>query len=117
MNVSQVKACCAALPGGEASMHGAPANILSYKVKGKKYAYFKTSAPEKWRFSIRVTPQWFLELTDQPGIKPARFMGRFHWVTIVEVAEIDEAYLRQLIQYSYDKAVSGLSKKLQNEIV
>lgn len=117
MNVSQVKAWCAALPCGEVSLHGAPANILSYKVKGKKYAYFKTSSPEKWRFSIRVTPQWFLELTDQPGIKPARFMGRFHWVTIVEVAEIDEAYLRQLIQYSYDKAVSGLSKKLQNEIV
>ncbi len=117
MNISQLKTWCRALPGSDESLHGAPANILTYKVKGKKFAYFKTSSPEKWRFSIRVTPQWFLELTDQEGIKPARFMGRFHWVTIVDVEEFNEEYLRQLIQYSYDKAVSGLSKKMQREIV
>ena len=53
---------------------------------GRKFAYFKTSEPEQWRFSIRTTPERFMELTDVPGIKPARYMAKFHWVTIVNKA-------------------------------
>ncbi len=116
MNSSQVKQLCRGFTGAIENLHAAPANILTFKVQGKKFAYFKTSSPQKWRFSIRVSPQHFLELTDQKGIMPARYMGRFHWITVVEVAEFDEAYLQDLIQYSYDKAVSSLSKKLQRQI-
>ena len=87
-----------------------------YSVIGKKFAYFKTSAPEQWRFSLRVTPERFLELTDQAGIKPARYMHRFHWVSIVAVAGVDPDYLRELIAWSYAKACSALSKKVQKQL-
>jgi len=30
-------------------------------VGGKKFAYFKTSNPERWRFSVKVTPARFVE--------------------------------------------------------
>ena len=35
---------------------------------------------------------------------------RFHWVTIVNVQHFPQDYLTELVQWSYDKALSGLSK-------
>jgi len=116
MNIEQLKVFCAAFPGVTEKESGHPSNILTYAVHKKKFAYFKTSDPEKWRFSIRVTSDRFLELTDQPGIKPARYMHRFHWVTIVNVQLVHEEYLKELVNWSYQKALSSLPKKVQKAI-
>lgn len=116
MNVEQLKALCLSFSGATAKESGHPSNILSFFVGNKKFAYFKTSEPERWRFSIRVTPERFLELTDQPGIKPARYMYRFYWVTIVNVRAVDEAYLTELVGRSYNKALSSLPKRVQAEL-
>lgn len=116
MNVRGVEKFCASFPGTEIDEMGAPHNVLVFRVAGKHFAYFKTSDPEKWRFSIRVTPERFIELTDQAGIKPARYMQRFHWITIVHVASVDGDYLKELIGWSYNKAVSGLSSKVRAKI-
>lgn len=89
---------------------GEPYNFLVYSVGGRKFAYFKTSDPERWRFSIRVTPDRFIELTDTPGVKPARYRGRFHWITIVNVSSFPASYLRELIGWSYQKAFASASK-------
>jgi len=115
--IKQIKKYCLAFPGVEEELFSAPANILTYKIGGKKFAYFKTSDPEKWRFSFRVLPDRFLELTDQEGIKPARYMHRFHWVSVVKVDSLPQDYLHDLIKWSYQKALSSLSKKKQAEII
>jgi predicted DNA-binding protein (MmcQ/YjbR family) len=110
MKTEQLKSHCASFPGATATLHGEPSNILVYKVGDKTFAYFKTSEPERWRFSFRASPDRFLELTGVPGVKPARYMGRFHWVTIVNVQQFPQDYLTELVQWSYDKALSALSK-------
>ena len=116
MNTASVKTHCGRLPGATTKLHASPVNVLSYQVGGKTFAYFKTSEPERWRFSVRVDPGRFLELTSVEGIKPARYMARFHWVTIVDVRRVPPAYLRELIAWSYDKALSRLSKRKQSAI-
>ncbi len=116
MNTLQLQTHCASLPGAESLLHPPPVNVLSYKVGGKTFAYFKTSEPEQWRFSFRATPDRFLELTGMPGVKPARYMGRYHWVTIVDVSRFQEDYLLELVQWSYEKAVSALSKAQQRAV-
>jgi predicted DNA-binding protein (MmcQ/YjbR family) len=78
MNVRQLKEFCSRLPGADETLYGEPSNFLVYSVGGRKFAYFKTSEPERWRFSTRVTPDRFVELTDFPGVKPARYRGRFY---------------------------------------
>lgn len=108
-----LKAHCARYPGATSRALPDPYNVLIYEIGGKQFAYFKLSAPEKWRFSIRVSPERFLELTDQPGMKPARWMGRFHWVTIVDVRRVPPAYLKELVAWSYRRAFDGLSKTKQ----
>ena len=51
-----------------------------------------------------------------PGVKPARYMARFHWVTIVNVNAFDSDYLKELIDWSYKKSLSRLPKRVQSEI-
>src|SRR6476619_955507 len=116
MNVSQLKRFCRGFPNATETLYGEPYNFLVYGVGGKKFAYFKTSQPERWRFSTRVSPDRFVELTDIPGVKPARYMGRFHWVTIVQVEHFPASYLAKLVEWSYRKAFGSLSKAAQRAI-
>lgn len=97
-------------------LYDAPSNVLVYSVGGNWFAYFKTSDPEKWRFSVRVLPDRFLELTDTPGIKPARYRGRYHWVTIVKIESMPNDYLIELLEWSYQKALGALSRKRRHAI-
>lgn len=111
MDVAAVKRHCGHYPGASSELFGPPSNVLAYSVGGRQFAYFKASEPERWRFSIRVTPERFLELTGVPGIRPARYMARFHWVTIVDVRTVPASYLQELIAWSYGKALAGLPKR------
>ncbi len=106
MDVEVLKEHCNRYAGASSKLFGPPSNVLVYYSRGRRFAYFKTSEPEKWRFSIRTTPERFLELTDVPGIKPARYLARFHWVTLVDTSAIPADYLQELIAWSYAKAVT-----------
>ena len=116
MEVAAVKEHCSEYPGASSKLYGPPSNILVYYVGGRKFAYFKTSDPERWRFSVCTSPERFLELTDVPGIKPARYLAKFRWVTIVDVDTVPAHYLQELIAWSYNKALSGLSRRQQSAI-
>ncbi len=116
VNVTQLKRYCRDLPHATETLYGEPYNFLVYAVGGKKFAYFKTSQPERWRFSVRVSLDRFVELTDVPGVKPARYRGRFGWITIVTVSSFPADYLRELVQGSYERAVASLSRSQRNAI-
>lgn len=116
MNVPQLKALCRRFPGVVETRYEEPYNFLVYTVGSKKFAYFKTSQPERWRFSTRVSSDRFIELTDMPGVKPARYRGRFHWITIVNVSGFPADYLEDLVRCSYERALSSLSKARQRTL-
>ena len=116
MNVAQLKKFCLGFPGAAERLYPPPENFLAYAVGGKTFAYFKTSDPERWRFSVRVTPDRFIALTDMPGVKPARYRGRFHWITIVDVSSFPASYLRELVEASYQRALRSLSKARQKAL-
>jgi len=116
MKLERLQALCAAFPGAEYLEYGAPSNFTVYSVGDRKFAYFKTSEPERWRFSLYAGSERFLELTDMPGIKPARYMGRHYWVTLVPPYRIDDAYLSELLNASYAKALNGLSRVKRDRV-
>ena len=116
MTVDELKQLCRGFVGATEVMHGAPSNVLTYAVGEKNFAYFKTSEPEKWRFSIRVSPDRFLELTGMHGVKPAKYMARFHWITIVKVGHFPPDYLAELVGCSYRIALGSLTKTKQRSI-
>ena len=115
MTRTELQRFCRRLPGAVETLHGEPSNFLVYTIGGNKFAYFKTSEPERWRFSIRVAPDRFVELTDVLGVKPARWRGRYHWITIVRVEHFPADYLVELIEWSYASALTRMSKAKQAE--
>ncbi len=116
MNVAELKRHCRGYRGAGETDHGEPWNFLVYTVGDRKFAYFKTSAPERWRFSVRVWPERFVELTDMPGVKPARWRGRYHWITIVRVEAFPEDYLVALVDASYRQALDSVPKRRRVEM-
>ena len=116
MNVRQLKEFCRAFPAATETLYGPPYNFLVYAVSGKKFAYFKTSHPERWRFSLRAAPDRFLELPDVPGVKPARYRGRYHWITVVNVSAFPGSYLTELVEWSYQWAFASLSRARQTAV-
>lgn len=110
MNTAQLRKFCGRFPAASERLHEHPSNVLVYSVGGKHFAYFKTSEPERWRFSLWVGAEQFVALTDVPGIKPARYMGRYHWITIVDVQRMPVPFLKELVTGAYHKALGSLSK-------
>ncbi len=117
MNVKQLQKFCRTLPGSGERQLADPFNILVYSLDKTNFAYFKTSEPERWRFSIKVTPSRFVELTDVPGVKPARYRGRYHWITIVDVDNFPTGYLKELVEWSYGYALNGLSRSRRRALI
>lgn len=117
MNVAQLKQFCRSFPQAMETCYGEPYNFLVYSIGGRKFAYFKTSEPERWRFSMRVAPERFLELTDVRGVKPARYRGRYGWITIVNVSTFPADYLRELVGWSYQRALASLSNAKRHGLI
>ena len=117
MNVEQLQKFCRKLPGADERLLADPYNILVYSLHQTNFAYFKTSEPERSRFSIKVTPSRFVELTDIPGLKPARYRGRYHWITIVNVADFPTGYLKELVEWSYQYALGSLPRSRRLALV
>jgi len=49
-------------------------------------------------------------------VKPARYRGRYHWITIVNVSSFPAVYLEELVDASYQRALGSLSKAMQAAI-
>ena len=117
MTLEELSHFCCSLPAVSTTEIPPPGNLFRFLVDDRAFAYYKTSEPEKGRFSLHVDPERFLELTDQPGIKPARYMARFGWVTIVEVQCIPDLWLRQWLLDSYRHAVRRLGKRRGGQLL
>ncbi|MEH6626490.1 MAG: MmcQ/YjbR family DNA-binding protein [Motiliproteus sp.] len=121
MELTQLSDYCCSLPAVTTAEIGTPGNIFRFKVDKQTFAYYKTSDPQRGRFSLRVDAERFWELTDQENtpypIQPARYMARFHWITIIDVAAIPESWLQDWLLGSYRQALSRLSKKRQRQLL
>ena len=53
-----------------------------YCVGGKMFAVFGDRARQGGSVSFKCDPERFLELTDSPGIIPAPYLARAHWVQV-----------------------------------
>jgi predicted DNA-binding protein (MmcQ/YjbR family) len=66
--------------------------------------------------SFKVEADRFLELTDRPGILPAPYMARAHWITLTGPDAFPASERDALIRGSYALVRAKLPKKLQREL-
>ncbi|HTE88644.1 MAG TPA: MmcQ/YjbR family DNA-binding protein [Terriglobales bacterium] len=83
---------------------------LCFKVRGKIFAVLDLgSVPQ--RLSLKCTPDKFSELTEQEGISPAPYVGRYKWVLLERLSVLPAPELKDLIRESYAMVASKTKVK------
>lgn len=104
----------AALPGATEDVKwGAD---LAYSVGGRMFCVFLLREGATLDCSFKVDDERFLELTDVPGVTPAPYLARAHWVQVQPGHGLAAADLDALVRRSHALVAAKLTKKLQREI-
>lgn len=95
-------------------------DILVFKVGGKIFALSSLLQWEKNEPSVNLKcdPERAQELrAEYDEIKPGFHMSKVHWNTIAINGNLSTAFMKELIDHSYELVFKSLTKKIQNEII
>jgi predicted DNA-binding protein (MmcQ/YjbR family) len=99
MNVDSVRGYCLSLPQARENLQWG--ETLCFKVAGKIFASLSLgSVPPT--LCLKCTPEKFLELCEQDGIKPAPYVGRYKWVLLERLDVLPNDDVDDLIRQSYE---------------
>ena len=88
---------------------------LVFKVMGKMYAL--TSLDKELSINLKCDPERAIELREEfEAIQPGYHMSKTHWNTVFIDGSLKNDFIKELIDHSYDLVVSGLTKKLKEEL-
>jgi predicted DNA-binding protein (MmcQ/YjbR family) len=108
MNVEWVRGFCIAMPHATESIQWG--NDLVFKISGKIFAVLVLEPAKVW-LAFKCTPEEFAELIERPGIIPAPYSARYHWVAVETVDSLSMTELKQRLRHSYDLVAAKLPKK------
>jgi predicted DNA-binding protein (MmcQ/YjbR family) len=99
MNIDSVRAFCLSFPRSSENLQWG--EELCFKVGGKLFAVLGLGGVPQ-RLTLKCDPESFAELTEREGISPARYVGRYKWVTLERLDAVGDAEMQQLIRQSYE---------------
>ena len=90
---------------------------LVFKVMGKMFALTGLDADE-FTVNLKCDPDRAAELREAhpDDIIPGWHMNKKHWNTVLFEGSLDEAFLKKLIDHSYDLVVASLPKMTRDEL-
>jgi predicted DNA-binding protein (MmcQ/YjbR family) len=89
---------------------------LVFKVKDKMFALIPLENPQP-QITLKCDPERAIYLREEfSAIVPAWHFNKKHWNTVLMDASLSETFVCELIRHSYDLVVSGLPKKLRDEL-
>ena len=88
-------------------------NDLVFSVGEKMYA---AMGLENGGLGFKCTPERFEELTQRPGIVPAPYLARAHWISIKDASALSDAELTELLTEAHRTIAAKLPKRLQKEL-
>jgi predicted DNA-binding protein (MmcQ/YjbR family) len=83
---------------------------LVLKINGKMFAVVVLEPAKVW-LSFKCSPEEFAQLIERPGIIPAPYSARYHWVALETEDALTVSELKTLLRRSYDLVVEKLPKK------
>lgn len=90
---------------------------LVFKVMGKIFAITGLDS-EAFTVNLKCDPEWAPELRENyPEIRPGWHMNKTHWNTVAFDEGLEDDFLYELIDHSYELVVKGLPKKLRQELL
>jgi predicted DNA-binding protein (MmcQ/YjbR family) len=110
MNVEWFRKFCMSLPHStEEVLWGGD---LVFKIGGKMYAVAALD-PAAVCMSFKCSPEEFAELVERPGIIPAPYSARYHWVALESEDALPRAEIKRLVKTAYNLVMAKLPKKKQ----
>jgi predicted DNA-binding protein (MmcQ/YjbR family) len=83
---------------------------LCFSIGGKMFCV--VSMEDSLKVSLKVSEGEFDELINLPGIKPAPYVARYHWIWIEDETVFTRPKWERYIKQSYDLVFSKLPKKI-----
>ena len=114
MSLAPLRKLCGSLPGATRDIKWGADEV--YSVGNKMFAVFFVDGRTTRNVSFKVDPERFLELTDRPGIVPAPYLARAHWVQLQEPDALSADDAKALLARSHALVFSKLTRKLQAQI-
>ena len=88
---------------------------LVFKAGGKLFAIAALEPARVW-LSFRSTPEECAELIEIPGVIPAPYLARAHWVALETEDALSRNELKQRLRRSYDLILAGLPRKTREAL-
>ena len=110
MDIDWTRNFCMKMPHATESLQWG--DDLVFKVGGKMFAALVLVPAKVW-LSFKCTPEEFAELTERPGIIPAPYAARYHWIALQTRDALASAELEHLLRNSYDLVFAKLPRKTQ----
>lgn len=108
MNFDSLRKYCATLPGATVDVKWGADEC--HCVGGRMFAVFGVAKRKAGNVSFKCEPSRFLELTDVPGIVPAPYLARAHWVQIEDGKAVSDAQARELVAHSHALVMAKLTR-------
>jgi predicted DNA-binding protein (MmcQ/YjbR family) len=115
MNIEELRDYCLSLKGATENFPFDEMTLV-LKVQGKMFGLIPLDNPET-QISVKCDPERAISLREEySAIVPAWHFNKKHWNTILIDPSISRQLLCELIEHSYNLVVSGLPKKLREEL-
>jgi predicted DNA-binding protein (MmcQ/YjbR family) len=85
---------------------------LVFKVGGKMYAVVMLEPGTHW-LSLKCSDEEFVELVERPGVIPAPYLARAHWIALESENAIPHSELQQLLTRAHALVFAKLPTKTQ----
>jgi predicted DNA-binding protein (MmcQ/YjbR family) len=85
-------------------------DALVFKVGGKMYAVASLEPGEHW-LSLKCSDEEFVEMVERPGIFPAPYLARAHWIALESEDTLPRTELVQLLTRAHALVFVKLPRK------
>jgi predicted DNA-binding protein (MmcQ/YjbR family) len=115
MNLEMLRDYCLNKAGVTESMPFGD-DTLVFKVGNKMFA-LSSLKPERYSVNLKCEPNYALELREQyPEITPGYHMNKKHWNTVQLDGALDDDFILELVDQSYQLIVQSLPKRIQQTL-
>lgn len=109
MDIDDVAAFCLSLPGAREDYKWGGVRVFSI-AETKMFAVMGLTGND---LAFKVGPELFLGYVDRPGVRPAPYLARAHWVSLTFPYAMGDDELRDLLTRSHQLVVGKLPKRRQ----
>lgn len=104
MDVDAIRRHCLSFPATSEKLQWG--EVLCFKVGQKMFATLNLDLLATTRLAFKCSPEQFSELLEHEGVRPAPYVGRYHWIALESLEALPDGEIERLIERSYQIVLS-----------